>query len=272
MKIMIAADMEGISGVVHWDHVRPGHSEYERFRAVMTADVNAAVRGAFEAGAQDVVVTDGHAYARNILVEQLDSRARLNSGSPAPFSMVQGVDREVDGVIFIGYHARVGTPQAILEHTWSSVRVAGVWLNEQPAGEIGLNSALCGHYGVPVLMISGDQSACAEAADLLGDIVTVQVKQAHGRMGAECLPPEVAQRQIQTAAAQAVTRLGQGRAPLPLRLPTPIGLKVRLVNSEMADRAAWMPGVRREDLELSYQAADMPTIYGAFRTIVALAG
>ncbi len=196
MKILIAADMEGISGVVHWDHVDPKHPEYPRFRKLMTADVNAAIRGASAAGADEIVVSDGHSWGRNILIEELDPRATLNSGTPSPLSMVQGVDQGVDGVMFVGYHARIGTPNAILEHTWSDERVANLWLKAadqpeyQPFGEIGLNAAVCGHFNVPVLMISGDQAACAEASSLLGNVETAVVKWASSRMAAECLHPE----------------------------------------------------------------------------------
>jgi D-amino peptidase len=185
--------------------------------------------------------------------------------------MVQGIGKQVDGMIFIGYHARVGTQNAILEHTWSSKTVANVWINDQPCGEIGLNAALCGHFGVPVIMISGDQSACAEASALLGSIETVVVKQARGRMAADCLPPVQAQSLIEEAAYRAVERLRQGRAPEPLRLDTPITVAVELVSSEMADQAAWLPGAKRQGRTVSYTAGDMPTIYGAFRALVALA-
>ena len=217
------------------------------------------------------MVSDGHAHARNILVEELDPRARLNSGSPSPFSMVQGINTGFDGVIFIGYHARVGTQNAILEHTWSSKLVSNLWVNDQPFGEIGLNAALCGHYGVPVIMISGDQSACAEAGELLGPIETAVVKQASGRMAAECLPPSTAQAKIEGAANTAVKRLQAGQGFKPLELIKPIRLKVELTTSEMADRAAWLPHAEREDRAISYRAGDMVTIYNAFRSIVGLA-
>jgi len=176
MKILIAADMEGITGVVDSNQTNLSHAEYGRFRRLMTGDVNAAIRGAFDAGADEVVVSDGHWFNLNILIEELDPRARLNTGSPRPFSMVEGVQHGVDGVLFVGYHARVGTQDAILDHTWSSGRVDGVWLNGEIVGEIGLNAAVCGHFGAPVLMISGDQTACAEATALLGDVETAIVK------------------------------------------------------------------------------------------------
>jgi D-amino peptidase len=272
MKILIAADMEGVTGVVHWDHVSPGHEEYPRFRRLMTGDVNAAIRGAFEAGAEEVTVTDGHASGRNILVEELDPRARLNAGGPAPLSMVQGVDAGVAGVIFVGYHARVGTPQAILDHTWSSSCVAGLWLNGRPLGEIGLNAAVCGHFDVPVIMISGDQSACAEATELLGPVETAVVKRAAGRMAAECLPPEVTHAAIYSAAVQAVSCLRAGEAPQPLRLETPIAVAVEFVASEMADRAMGLPGTSRpEGKRVEFTADDAPTAYRLFRVVASLA-
>jgi len=272
MKILIAADMEGITGVVHADQTTPGQPEYERFRRVMTGDVNAAIRGAFEGGAGEVVVSDGHGDGRNILIEELDPRARLNSGSSAPFCMVQGIDSGVDGVLFVGYHARVGTPNAILDHVWSSVRVASLRLNGQAVGEIGLNAALCGHFGAPVLMISGDQSACAEATTLMEAIETATVKQATGRTSAECLPPEVTRPLIQAAARRAVERALAGLAPAPLRMEAPIIVSVELNRSEQADAASMLPGARRpEGKRIEYTAPDMAAAYKAFRAIVGLA-
>jgi D-amino peptidase len=272
MKLLIAADMEGISGVVHWDQVDPKHKEYDRFRKLMTGDVNAAIRGAYEGGASEVIVADGHAFGRNILVEELDRRARLNSGSPSPLAMVQGVDSGVDAAMFVGYHARVGSQNAILDHTWSSSTVARVLLNGWPMGEIGWNAAVCGHYGTPVILITGDQTACAEARELLGPIEVTVVKQASGRMAAECLPPEVAQQRIEEAAARAVQQFLGGQAPVPYRLESPLTVTVELLHSDMADRAAMFPGVRRiEDRRIEFEADDPVVAYRAFRAIAALA-
>ena len=264
--------MEGVSGVVHWDQVDSNHKEYERFRKLMTGDVNAAIEGAYEGGAEEVLVADGHGSARNILVEDLDHRARLNSGSPSPFAMVQGVDTGVDAAMFVGYHARVGSPNAILDHTWSSSMVANVWLNDQPAGEIGWNAAVCGHFGVPLIMISGDQTACGEAVALMGGVETAVVKQARGRMAAECLPPEVSRQKIREAAARAVRGLRAGQAPAPLRLEVPIRATLELVTSDMADRAALLPGAERlEGKRVAITVDDAVTAYRAFRSAVALA-
>src|SRR5688500_8008067 len=210
MKIVIAVDMEGITGVTTWDQVTPGHAEYSRFRKLMTQDENAAIRGAAEAGADEIIVADGHWNGSNILIEELDPRARLNTGSPSPFSMMQGIDESVDGVMFIGYHARNGSPNAVLDHTWSASTVANVWLNDILTGEYGLNAAVAGHFGVPVIMVSGDQTACAQVTELLGDVEAAIVKQATGRFAAECLTPQAAQELLFAKAARAIGRLAGG--------------------------------------------------------------
>lgn len=179
----------------------------------------------------------------------------------------------MSAVLFVGYHAHAGTPQAILDHTWSSTCVANLWLNGRVIGEIGLNAAVCGHFDVPVIMISGDQSACAEAAELLGAVETAVIKRASGRMAAECLPPEVTQAAIYAAAARAVNRLRAGEVPQPFRLQAPITVAIEFMQSEMADRALLLPGVRRTaGRRVEFTADDMPTAYRGFEAAVALAG
>lgn len=272
MKILIAADMEGITGVVHWDYVTQEHAEYPRFRRLMTGDVNAAIRGAFEGGAEEVIISDGHGNGRNLLIEEVDPRARLNAGGPSPFSMLQGIDAGVAAAIFVGYHARAGAHPAILNHTWSSTCVANLWLNGRVVGEIGLNAAVCGYFDVPVIMISGDQTACAEATELLGAVETAVVKRASGRMAAECLPPEAARQVIYEAAVRAVNRFQAGEAPQPFQLPGPIIVAIEFVQTEMAERALMLPAARRSGgRRVEFTADDMPAAYRAFRAAVALA-
>jgi D-amino peptidase len=268
MKILIASDMEGVTGVVNWDQVTPGHAEYARFRQLMTGDVNAAVRGAFEAGADEVVVADGHWNGSNILIEELDSRARLNSGSPSPLAMMQSMDESIGGVLFVGYHARQGSQNAVLDHTWSNTCVSNVWLNNMPAGEYTLNAALAGHFNVPILMISGDQTVCAQAVEQIGKLETAIVKHATGHFSADCLPPDASQKLIQAAAQRGVKRLIKKTAPKPFVLKTPIKVTVELNSSDMADKAMLMPSVTREGLRLTFMAEDMPKAYSAFRALV----
>ena len=272
IRIMISADMEGVTGVVNWDQVTPGHSEYERFRRIMTADVNAAIKGAIQTGADDVFVTDGHDGGCNILIEELDPRARLNSGTPAPFSMVQGIDNDVTAAMFVGYHARAGSANAILDHTWAS-KVINLWLNGQQTGEIGLNAAVCGHFNVPLIMVSGDQTATAEAMDLAPGVEVAVIKQAHGRTNAECLATDVAHQKIREAAARAISRLRVDMAPQPYKLEPPILVTIEFYTSVMADRVAILPGATRLDAKrIQYTADDMPCAYRFFRTAATQAG
>jgi D-amino peptidase len=271
MKILIACDMEGLPGVVDWDHVTNKHPEYERFRKIMTASVSAAVRGAFDGGASQVLIADGHANGRNLLLEELDPRAHLNSGPDFPYAMVKGIETGVEAVMYIGYHARAGTLNAALCHTWSG-SIGNVWLNGTLVGEIGLNAAVCGYFGAPVILISGDQSACAEATELLGPVETAIIKRAYSHSGAECLPLAEAYPCIAAAAQRAVTRLLAGDVPPPFRLTSPINLTVELNGVEKADQAQILPGARRLDSRrLEYIAEDTMLAYRAFQTIAALA-
>jgi len=273
MKLLIAADMEGISGVVNWEQVKPGTSEWQRFRRIMTEDVNAAISGAMESGVDEVIVSDGHWNSDNIMIELLDPRARLNCGTPSPFSMLQGIVQNVDVVFFIGFHARVDTQLAILDHTWSNIIVANVWLNEYLVGETGLNAALAGHFNVPVLLISGDQAVNHEAKELIPGIQSVVVKQANGRFSADCLHPKEAQNLIREGARLAIQAYQNGESAQAFKVKQPIQGKVELKSTEFADRAQIVPGVQRISArDIVFQSEDMPTAYRTFRTVVDLAG
>ena len=273
MKILIASDMEGITGVTNWDQVDPGHAEYPRFRRLMTGDVNAAVRGVSAAGVDEILVTDGHNIGTNLLLEELDPLAHLICGDYSSLAMMQGVDQGVDGVIFVGYHARAGSQNAILDHTWSSRRVANLWLNDILVGEYGLNGAVAGHFDAPVLMLTGDQTTCMQATELLGRIETVVVKTALSRMAAECLPPGITQERIQKAANQAVKRLQAGDAPKPFVITSPVHVTLDFNTSDQADQASLLPGSRRIDgRRLTFTSDDMLAAYLAFQVAVAMVG
>jgi D-amino peptidase len=273
MKILISADMEGISGITQWDMVTPGHPEYSRGRALMTGDVNAAIAGAFEAGATELVVSDGHWDGRNILIEELDARAKLNTGSPSPFSMMQGIQDRPDAVMLVGYHATSGTAFANLDHTWSDTRVRAVFWNGQLTGEIGLNAIVAGHFGVPIILLSGDQSACAEGKKLVGATLEVAiVKQATSEFAAECLSLEASRQLIREAAARAIHKHAKSKSTKPYKTKAPATVMVDFVHARHADRANLMPGTKRLDgTQVQYIAPDVPTAYQAFRAMVTLA-
>jgi D-amino peptidase len=268
MKVFISIDMEGISGVVSPEQCTPGNADYERARLLMTQEANAAILGARAAGATEVVVDDSHGSMRNLLIEELDTWADLVYGSPRPFGMMEGLDESFDVVFLIGYHARAGTPNAIIDHTYSSKAVSHVDLNGRPVGEIGLNAALAGHHGVPVGLVTGDQATTAEATALLGPALQiVTVKRAVGNQAAICLHPEEVQSMIRQAAEQAISTEVQA-----FKLESPVVLRVQLKTSLMADYACLIPGARRLDgYTVEYAHEDYRTVYKAFRAMVRLA-
>jgi D-amino peptidase len=273
MKLLIAADMEGISGVVNWEQVKPGTTEWQRFRRIMTEDVNAAIIGAMEAGVDEVIVSDGQWNSDNIMIDLLDPRATLSYGGPKPLSLIEGIDQGLDAVFFIGFHARAGTQTAVLDHTWSNIVVANVWLNEILVGETGLNAALAGHFDVPVLMISGDQAVNHEASELIPGIQTVVVKQAIGRYAANCLHPKEAQKLIRDGARQAIEAFQNGNGSVVFNVKQPVQGKIELKSTELADQAQIVPGVQRSSArEVVFTSEDMKTAFLTFKTVVGLAG
>lgn len=265
MKLLVACDMEGISGVVDWEHIAPGSREYDRFRKIMTGDVNAVVRGAFDAGADDVIVSDGHENGRNILFEELDSRVTLNCGSPSPLAIVQGVDTGVDAALFVGFHARYGSLDALLAHTWSGV-IRNLWLNNVLVGETGLCAGVCGYFGVPVIFISGDDKVCAEASELLGPIERAVVKHSHGRQSAECLPLKAAQGLLYESAIRAVMRLKAGDLPTVHRVTGPVKMGIELMEPALMPLVSKVAGVKKVDAtRVRVVAKDILEAYRIFR-------
>ena len=272
MKLLIAADMEGISGITRWDQVNITHTEYAYGRSLMVADVNAAVEAAIAAGVTDVQVSDGHWNGTNILLTDLHPAAHLHSGNPAPLAMVQGIQNGFDAAVFIGYHAMAGTPEAIMDHTWSSKNIANLWINNQLSGETALNAALCGYYHIPVLAVSGDQALAAEAKALIPEVETAIVKIATSRESGVCLPLEAAHEIIYETIFRAVKKTMNGAGPKPLTPPNSVPLKIEFMHSQMAARACYLPGtVRKDGRTVSFVAASMPEAFFAFRTMSALA-
>ncbi|MFD7716898.1 M55 family metallopeptidase [Streptomyces sp. NPDC059814] len=242
MKVLISVDMEGVSGIVHSTETRPDGYDYARSRALMTAEANAVIAGVLDAEpTATVLVADAHGPFRNLLPEELDRRAHLVRGKPRPLGMLGGLDEDTDAVLLIGYHARSGGGPAVLAHTMNGelldVRVAG-----RSMGEAGLNAAMAGHLGVPVVLLSGDDAACAELLGLIPSAATVAVKQALGQGAAIALHPAEARERLRRAAAASVT----GRAQVsPLTLDGPIAVEVDLYSGSSVDLALLVPGVSR---------------------------
>jgi D-amino peptidase len=210
VKVFISVDMEGITGLTDPEDVLPEGADYSRGRVFMTGDANAAILGAFDAGADEVLVNDSHWIMRNLLLEQLDPRARVIKGFHKPMCMVQGLDESFDAAVFVGYHSCAGTEGGVLNHTLLGKEVQNLLLNGEPIGETRLNSLLAGHFGVPVAFVAGDDAVCREAKSVLGeDLATFAVKDGIDMFAASCLHPEVAQKGIREGVAAALRNLSR---------------------------------------------------------------
>jgi len=243
LKIYVSADMEGVGGVSTWDKQSdPKGADYETFRRLMTLEVNAAIAGAYDAGATEVLVSDSHWDGQNIDLELLDRRARIVRAWPRPLGMMQGIDETFDAAVFVGYHAGEGTADAILSHTESGSKIFEVKLNGVPVPEGGINAAIAGEFGVPVVFLSGDQTIGEEARRLLGPIETAIVKTAGGFYSATMLHPEECQRLIREGVKRGVANRRQIR---PYRLAQPVKLEVTFKWTVYAEIASYLRGVDR---------------------------
>ncbi len=272
MRIYVSADLEGVSGVVHGDQVGAGGPDYARTRKLVTEEVNAAVAGALEGGASEVVVNDGHGGMRNILIEDLHPQARLITGAPKLMGQMEGIDSPEGfaGLAFVGYHARAGT-HGVLNHTISGAVVARLLLNGVEVGEAGLNAAIGAHFGVPLVFASGDGATCEQVLELDPAATVVAVKEDAGRYAASCMSPEKARESIRKGMVEAVRALGRGEIPVPeAGGETTVELTTR--DTAMADLAGLLPGsTRLSPLQLEYTAEDAPSAYRALRAMIYLA-
>ncbi|MDQ3439142.1 MAG: M55 family metallopeptidase [Planctomycetota bacterium] len=219
-RVYISVDLEGISGVNGDDQTSAGQPEYGRARKLMAEDANAAIRGAFEGGATDVLVNDSHGGQRNLLPEDLDQRARLISHSFKRHGMMEGLDDSFDAVIFVGYHAKADAPRGLFAHTGSGV-VRDLQINGRSVGEGGMNAALAAYYGVPVVSVSGDDVAIAEVKESVPNVRGVAVKRAINIRAVESKPLEIARREIREAARDGVAaakKMPPQRGPVKVQL------------------------------------------------------
>jgi D-amino peptidase len=275
MRVLISVDMEGAAGVVDRDDVRPGEGAYEHNRGLLTAEANAAVRGVYasEPDAR-VLVTEAHGPFRNLVPEQLDRRAELLRGKPKPDGMLAGLGDGVDAALFIGYHGKAGTPRSVLAHTIHGGVVADVRCDGRSLGELGLNATLAAHRGVPAVLVSGDDSVAAEAAEVAPAMHTVVVKRALGASAAALLHPDEACERIEQAVPRALAdRKAIADAMGSLVSDGPVQLEVDVLMPHMTERALLVPGVERTGgCTLRCTAPDFPTAYQVTQLIIMLGG
>ncbi|MFD7611470.1 M55 family metallopeptidase [Streptomyces sp. NPDC059828] len=264
MRILISADMEGATGVTWPGDVLPGTPQWERCRPLFTSDVNAAVLGFLDGGADQVVINEAHWSMRNLLLEQLDDRAELLTGRHKTLSMVEGVQHgDVDGVAFVGYHTGAGT-RGVLAHTYLANSITGVWLNGERASEGLLNAHVVAEYGVPVVLVTGDDLTCEDALGYAPEALKVAVKDHISRYAAVCRTPARTAAQIRAAAKEA-TVLAVRHEPV---RGGPFTVEVEFDAEHLAGAATVVPGAAVSgERRVSYTSV---TMYEAIRTFKAV--
>jgi len=272
MKIFIATDLEGISGIVSEDQTFLAGKEYDLARKYMAEDINAAVEGALLADKKTkFVVNDGHGRGYNMFIQDLHPAVELFSGDIRKFGL-DGLDKSFDLMFLIGYHAMSGS-EGLLNHTMSSRTISRVWVNGKEVGEIYLSAALGGEFGVPVGLLTGDTIAVKEAKKLLGNIETVAVKEPVARQSAKVVPIEQAHQLIREAAKRAVERFkinkssdfAQDKEFKPYKVKIPVELKIEYILTQHAEPQTLVPGVIRHDARtLIYRGKNMIDAFKLF--------
>ena len=262
-KVYISVDMEGISGINGDDQTAAGAAEYGRARKLMAEDANAAIRGAFEGGATDVLVNDSHGGQRNLLPEDLDPRARLISHSFKRHGMMEGLDESFDAVIFVGYHAKADSPRGVFAHTGSGV-VKDLVVNGKSVGEGGMNAMLAAWYGVPVVMVTGDDVAVEQQKETVPGVRGVVVKRAINTRAVELRPLTATRLEIQTAARESVAA---SKKSAPVR-GTSYTVRMQFRNFNVPEVATAFSEIRLVSPDtVEFTRASMPDAYRLIRVL-----
>lgn len=247
MRVFISGDMEGITGVVNWNHAgKPDdpHPDYAFARRMYTHDMNAAIRGAKESGAKSVVVKDAHYRCDNLLIDELEPGTELISGQGNTYDgMMHGIDASFDCAMLVGYHSMAGTQDGMLDHAL----VGGLhrfWVNGTEAGEIAISAGCAGGYGVPVVFVSSDRTGCEEASSTIPQVRTFTTKESIGRMIARLKHPSETGPGIEAASREAVAAC---KSAPPYRIEGPVTMRLQFRETQYAEYAASAPGVERID-------------------------
>lgn len=259
--------MEGATGVTWPADCKPGTEQWQRCRAMFTSDVNGAIAGLLDGGADEVLVNEAHATMRNLLLERLDERAVMLTGRHKDLSMVEGIQHgDVDGVVFLGYHTGAGT-EGVLAHTYLPNSVTGVWVDGVPASEGYLNSLVAAEYGVPVVLVTGDDRTCADAAGYAPGAHTVAVKDYISRYAAVCRPPARTFADIRTAAKAATALAGRAEPSN----AGPFTVEVEVDAAQLTMNACVVPTVERvAERRVRYVAANAYDMIRCFKAVTTL--
>jgi D-amino peptidase len=255
LKVHISVDMEGVAGTVTGDQLSPAGFEYGRFREFMTREALAAVESAKAAGATEVVVADAHGNGENLLIEQFPADVRVIRSWPRKLGMVAGIDDSVDAAIFIGYHAGTNNTAGVRAHTFSSANLARVALNGANVTEGSWNAAIAGQFGVPVVMMSGDDAAIAEVRKAIGNVEAAETKRALGFHSANTITPQASYELIRQRVRAAFARLQDFK---PYRVNGPVTVDVTFKSYMPAEVLAYLPLFERTDSHsIRFRAKDM---------------
>jgi D-amino peptidase len=258
MRVHVISDMEGVAGIVKWEQTSGGESLYDEGRRLYTQEINAAVRGAKAAGATEIVVMDCHGAGKgwtfnSLLPEDLD---------PACEYVVQNewteytdfLERGCDAALFVGMHARAGTPLGVMNHTISGRDYQNLWFNDVLVGETGINAALCGTWNCPVLLVTGDEATCAEGKELLGEgLATVAVKSGFSSASARMMTPARAREAIEEGARRALSDLSAVR---PWNPGSPCEIRAEFKSTLEPDKLRFRSGIERVDDRTIVSRAD----------------
>jgi D-amino peptidase len=268
VEVFISADIEGTAGIVDWQQVRGPGREYEIGRQLLTDEVNAAIDGAVQAGADHVLVNDAHWTMQNLHPGALHHNASYLSGKHKPLYMMEGLDASFDAAFMLGYHGAISAEHAILSHTYNPAAIWETRLNGAPVGESGLNALVALHHGVPVVLITGDEATAHEAQPFLPSIETVVVKRSITRTAAESLHPDRACELIRAGAARALSRVDSVSTPT---IELPATVEITFLTADMAEMSTWIRGVERTAARTVTATDDDPLrLYRTFVTIVTL--
>jgi D-amino peptidase len=266
MKVFLSTDMEGTAGIVDWKQCVGDGPEAEAGRRLLLAEVNAAIDGALAGGATEIVVNDSHSTMRNLPPGELAGQASYISGSHKPLYMMQGLDDSFDAVMYISYHGSMGAPGG-LSHSYNPRAVVEVRVDGKITGESGINALVAAHYGVPVVLVTGDRCACEETAAVVPGVAQAVVKEPVSRLAAHSVHPEVACALIRER-AEASTRTAATAAPPPLH---PGVLDVFFRTTDIAEAATWVRGVERAGPRaVRIEGPDRLATYRAFCAAIVL--
>jgi D-amino peptidase len=267
MKVFLSSDMEGTAGVVEWEQCVGDGPAAAAGRRLLLDEVNAAIEGAIDGGASEIVVNDSHATMRNLPPDAIAGQASYISGSHKPLYMMQGLDASFDAVLFVSYHGSVGA-SAGLSHTYNPRAVAEARINGTVTGEAGINALVAAHYGVPVVLVTGDRCACEETAALMPGVHAAVVKEHVSRLAAHSLHPSRACQLIRETAQQALSGAATAKPP---PVTTPVQLDVSVRNTDIAEAATWVRGVERAGpRELRIEGDDLLAVYRSFCAAILL--